>query len=212
MSKGLYLNFEGPEGAGKSTAILDLQEWLATLVGEQKVHYIKQPGYGALGAKIRQLLLHDVDTQEILPEAEVLLFCADRAHTAEQIRQFVDAGHIVLGDRGHWSTLVYQGHTRGLDLVVLEQINKFGMKDLLPDRNYLFDIDVSVGLARQGSRNRMEAEGLEFHQKVREGYLELFKRYTKESCLIDASKSQQEVLSYLRHDIQSRFGFQLQVN
>src|SRR5579862_6425115 len=165
----MFVTFEGTDGSGKSTA---LEAAAVELIGAgHNVFVTQEPGAGELGKRIRQLLLHG---GEVSPESELLLFLADRAnHVSTLIRPELARGSIVLCDRYADSTLVYQGITRGLDLEFVRRANTFATGGLVPDLTLLFDLPVDVGLARVRHPDRMDMEPLDFHGKVREGYLEL---------------------------------------
>jgi dTMP kinase len=165
----MFVTFEGIEGSGKTTAQCSI---LVDLIGEgHQALNTSEPGAGDLGKRIRQLLLHGGD---VSPEAELMLFLADRAnHVSTIIRPELVSGSIVLCDRYADSTVVYQGMTRGLDLDFIKRANEFATGGLAPDLTLLFDLPVEVGLARVRNPDRLDAEPLEFHQKVRDSYLVL---------------------------------------
>ncbi|HLO98300.1 MAG TPA: dTMP kinase [Fimbriimonas sp.] len=184
----MFVTFEGPEGAGKSTALQAVAEKLRSL--GYGVTTTREPGAGEFGKKVRQLLL---DGDEIPPESELLLFLADRAnHVATIIRPALARGEIVLCDRYADSTLVYQGVARGLDPVFTKLGNQFATRGLLPAVTLLFDLDPVIGLQRlaTGARadvNRLDREPLEFHQRVREGFLRLSEQEPHRFVVLDAS-------------------------
>lgn len=162
----LFITFEGVDGAGKTTQITLLQHQL-----EQEgfaVLVTREPGGDAVGERVRELLLHaDMDAR-----AELLLFLASRAqNTAQMIRPHLAAGGVVLCDRYIDSSTAYQGYARGLGMELVTHLNTFATGGLMPDLTFLLDLDPAVGLARQAERNRMEAQGLEFQRRVREGFL-----------------------------------------
>jgi dTMP kinase len=191
----MFVTFEGPEGAGKSTALKVIASELTNL--GHHVVTTREPGGGPLGKRIRQMLL---DEGEVSAETELLLFLADRAnHVQTIIRPALDAGSIVLCDRHADSTIVYQGYGRGLDLQFLRDGNRFATQGLVPDLTLLFDLDPTVGLARllkaEGQRdvNRMDREPLEFHIKVRNGFLTLAAEEPERFEILDASQSEQQL-------------------
>jgi dTMP kinase len=149
----------------------------------------------ALGVKIRRLLKFTNDLN-ISPLAELLLFNASRAQlVTEVIRPALERGTVVVCDRYADSTTAYQGHGRGLDLTAVEQANKIGMQDLVPDLTVLLDISVSQGIARKkgNKADRFEKEDLDFHEKVRSGYLKIAKAGPKRWLVIDATKDKEEI-------------------
>ena len=199
----MFVTFEGPEGAGKSTAL----NTVASKLNEQGITTIstREPGGGPLGHRIRQMLLEE---EAVSAETELLLFLADRANHVETIiRPALAAGHIVLCDRHADSTLVYQGYGRGLDLDFLRAGNRFATTGLVPDLTLLFDLDPRIGLERlnmfeknlfethvkRRDINRLDREPLEFHIKVRNGFLALAQQEPDRFVILDAEKSPEEL-------------------
>ncbi len=178
-----FITFEGIEGSGKSTQLRHLRKHLLDL-GHQVVA-TREPGGCSISDTIRALLLHP-DNKSMTPRAELLLYSAARAqHVAEVIHPALQAGKIVLCDRFADATTIYQGVGRGLDARQLESINKFAANELSPDMTLLLDYPVESGLRRARKRNfdnsiesegRFELESLEFHQRIRQGYLDLASR------------------------------------
>jgi len=163
---GLFVTFEGVEGAGKTTQIALLRASLER--DGLSVCVTREPGGGALGESVRLLLLHT----DMTPRAELLLFLAARAQNVEQIiRPHLAAGGIVLCDRFIDSSVAYQGCARGLGAQVVTRLNVFAVHGVVPDLTLLLDLPPELGLARQTEHNRMEAQGMEFHRRVREGFL-----------------------------------------
>lgn len=185
----MFVTFEGPEGAGKSTALTAL----AARLGDAGLEVVttREPGAGEFGRAVREILLHG---ERLDPTAELFLFLADRAqNTASTIRPALSAGKTVLCDRYADSTLVYQGHARGLDVAELRRLNDLATGGLVPDLTLLLDLDVKAGLARQSGQDRLDSEPAEFHQKVREGYSAEAARDTARWKKIDASQPPGEV-------------------
>jgi dTMP kinase len=184
----MFITFEGGEGSGKTTQIRLLDERLRQL--GYAVLTTREPGGTPLGEKLRTLLL-DVNSQ-IEPQAELLLYAADRAqHVATLIRPALAAGKIVISDRYADSALAYQGYGRGLDLTALRQIMAFATGGLQPDITFFLDLDPQQGLARcaqSGRADRFEAQALDFHQRVREGYLALIAAEPERWVRIDADQ------------------------
>jgi dTMP kinase len=163
---GLFATFEGVDGAGKTTQIALLREALER--EGLRVFTTREPGGDAVAEGVRHLIFQCAMTAR----AELLLFLAARAENVEQIiRPHLAAGDIVLCDRFTDSSLAYQGHARHLGRDLVAQLNAFATQGLVPDLTVLLDLPPEIGLARQQARNRMEAESLEFHRRVREGFL-----------------------------------------
>jgi dTMP kinase len=183
----MFITFEGPEGGGKTTVMAFLLERL--LARGLSAISLREPGGTHVGEQVRRLLL---DTRaDIAPAAEMLLFSASRAQLVESIiRPHLAAGGVVVCDRYADSTLAYQGFGRGLDLTALRQITRFATSGLTPDLTLYFDIDPAQGIARRegsGSLNRMDAQTLEFHHRVRDGYLALMAAEPDRWVRVDAS-------------------------
>lgn len=205
MQTGKFIVFEGPDGAGKSTVLKEI-------VGRLWARGIdclatREPGGTREGQLLRQLLLQP--EYNWCGEAETFLYCADRVqHVRSLIMPALAAGKIVLSDRYYYSTLAYQGYGRGKDLDFLRQINQMATLGLEPDLVLLFDIDPSIGLMRvkqnrQGERlDRLEQEELAFHQRVRQGYLELARE--KDWVIIDSSRELADVVELVWQNLQQR--------
>ena len=178
---GLFVTFEGVEGAGKTTQIRLLREALEAEGVD--VCVTREPGGDAVAEGVRSLLLRE----EIVPRAELLLFLASRAQNVEKvIRPHLAAGGVVLCDRYIDSSVAYQGVARGLGREQVEHLNVFATHDLLPDITFLLDLPPEIGLARQKELNRMEQESLAFHQRVREGFLQSAANNVARFCVLDA--------------------------
>lgn len=192
---GLFISFEGPEGAGKSTQIRLLAEWLRSQ--GRAVLTTREPGNGGqIGREIRQLLLHH---QDMTPEAEYLLYSADRAeHVRTVLRPALESGQIVLCDRYLDSSLAYQGYGRGLPLEWLRAVASWVTGGLKPHRTFLLDLPPEVGLRRFEGRDRLEREPLEFHRRLREGYLALAMAEPERFVVLDATQSIEAIQQSLR--------------
>lgn len=165
--KGMFIVFEGGEGAGKTTQAQRLAERL--IRADRQVVQTQEPGGTPLGRRIRHLLL-DPEAPVIPPMAEFLLYAADRAaHVEQVIRPALDEGKVVISDRYVDSSVAYQGGGRGLQQVLL--VSEVATGFLQPDLVVVLDIDPAVGLARSGRTDRMEREQLDFHQRVRSAFL-----------------------------------------
>jgi dTMP kinase len=186
-----FLTFEGMEGCGKST---QAQRLCARLAADTLLTC--EPGGTPLGESIRELLL-EPSRGRMSPVSEALLYLADRAqHVAEVIRPALEAGRTVISDRYVDSTLAYQGYGRGLPMDLLLAVAALATGGLTPDLTVFLDVPVALGLERVGKRgrqDRLESERLEFHERVRRGYLELIARDPRRWALVDGEGSEDEV-------------------
>lgn len=191
----MFITFEGPDGSGKSTQIKRLAEHLTALGQAPRVLLTREPGGTEISEQIRHIL-HDLHNKTMQPRAEILLYSAARAQlVGEKIRPHLAAGGIVLSDRYADSTMAYQGYGHGLDLETLRLITTFATDNLKPDLTLLFDLDPEVGLIRRqasgGEWNRLDDYALAFHQRVREGYLELARAEPERWVILDAAQEAQ---------------------
>ncbi|MCP9903877.1 dTMP kinase [Cyanobium sp. BA5m-21] len=177
--QGRFVVLEGIDGCGKSTQIEALRRWLPTsglLAPGAELLVTREPGGTALGAALRQLLLHPPGEAAPEPMAELLLYAADRAQHVEQcIRPALAAGHWVLSDRYSGSTAAYQGYGRGLDLARIAQLEELATGGLAPDLTLWLELPLAESLRRRGERtaDRIEASGEAFLQRVIEGFAAL---------------------------------------
>ncbi|CAK6686546.1 Thymidylate kinase [Cyanobium usitatum str. Tous] len=177
--RGRFVVLEGIDGCGKSTQIEALRRWLPTsglLATGAELLVTREPGGTALGAALRQLLLHPPGEAAPEPMAELLLYAADRAQHVEQcIRPALAAGHWVLSDRYSGSTAAYQGYGRGLDLARIAQLEELATGGLAPDLTLWLELPLAESLRRRGERtaDRIEASGEAFLQRVIDGFAEL---------------------------------------
>ncbi len=191
MSNGMFITFEGADGCGKTT-----QQMLAADYLESKGYEVlitREPGAKGLGEDIRKILL---DYKGPVSErCESLLFLADRAqHVDNMILPAIEKGQIVLCDRYTDSTVAYQGYGRQQNLERIKKLNDFATNVLKPDLTFVFDIDVETSMQRVGKeKDRMESEGKEFHNRVRNGYLKLAEEEPNRIKVLDAAKSIDEI-------------------
>ncbi len=176
---GCFITLEGPEGGGKTTQHQALHDYLAE--AGYDVLAVREPGSTAIGDQIRQIL-HSPLNNSMSPSAELLLYSASRAQlVSESILPALQSGRIVVADRYADSTMAYQGYGHGLDLSLLQAVTKLATGGLRPDLTLFLDIAPEEGLKRKqrdfesgvGEWNRMDQKELAFHQRVREGYLQM---------------------------------------
>ena len=184
----MFITFEGPEGAGKTTILARVATRLKEL-GEVLV--TREPGGIKIAEKIRAIIL-DPEHIEMDERTEALLYAAARSqHYFERVAPALQQHKIVLCDRFIDSSLAYQGYARGLGIKEVLKINQFAIGNIMPDITILFDIEPAVGLARIAANdtrevNRLDKESLAFHEKVRAGYKEVAKMYPERTIVIDA--------------------------
>jgi dTMP kinase len=189
---GAFITFEGIDGCGKTTQLQMLADRLA--IAALPYLATKEPGGTAIGKQIRAILLNSAH-QGLAASAELLLFAADRAqHVREELLPALTAGNIVLCDRYTDATLAYQGYGRELSRPLIEQLNSIATEGLRPDITLLFDLDVELaqsrvaaGVAQRGAADRLDNEAIEFHQRVRQGYLEIAKINSDRFIIIPAN-------------------------
>ncbi len=195
MRKACFISFEGGDGSGKSTQIRLLCQRLSAM--GIPFFLTREPGGSPLGSDIRALLLDP--EKQISPRTEALLYAADRAQHMEQvILPALAVGKVVISDRFSDSTLAYQGFGRGLDMDMLQQLNDLAVAGRYPDRTIVLDIDPELGIrraaaAKDGQKDRIEQERLDFHRRLREGYRSLAAAEPARFRLLDASKEKEEV-------------------
>ena len=201
MKKGLFITFEGADGCGKTTQMRLLADYLKTQGLE--VVLTREPGGKGLGEKVREILLNY--DGEVSDRCESFLFLADRAQNIDIIvNPAVEQGKIVLCDRHIDSTVAYQGYGRGLDLDRIKMLNNLATNGRKPDLTIVFDIDVETSMKRVGSeKDRMESAGIEFHNKVRNGYLEIAKEEPDRIKVVDACKTIEEVFEEVKEIIKN---------
>ena len=191
MKKGLFITFEGADGCGKTTQLKLAAEYLQEK--GQSVLITREPGAKGLGEKLRDILLNYDGI--VSDRCESFLFLADRAqHIDTIVLPAVDAGKIVLCDRHIDSTAAYQGYGRGQDLEQINSLNMIATNNRKPDLTIVFDIDADTSMQRVGEqKDRMESAGIEFFNRVRDGYLKIAKKEPDRVKVLDASKSIDEI-------------------
>ncbi len=206
----MFITFEGIEGSGKTTQLKHIKKYFGRL-GKNCV-ITREPGGTAIGKKIRSILL-DPASKTICPMSELLLYMADRAqHLKELVVPALEAGKTVLCDRFFDATLVYQGYAREIDIKLIQRLHELTLDGFKPDVTILLDLPPEIGLSRawgqldNGKREKLESrfekENLLFHQKVRDGYLELARFEPERFRIIDAVQEEEKV----RRDIIKALG------
>lgn len=196
LSHGLFITFEGGEGAGKTTLI----ESIVRILNERGLHVLKtrEPGGTYIGEEIRRILLDNSSPHRVSPYAELALFLASRSqHIGEVIGPALSAKKVVLCDRFNDSSIAYQGVARGLGPDRVADICQFFSEGLEPNLTLYLDIDPKVGLLRakrERPSDRIEAEDIRFHQQIREAYHAIQKKHPKRFRLLDASQPPGHVL------------------
>ncbi|OCA94702.1 dTMP kinase [Actinobaculum suis] len=195
MGQGIFISFEGGDGAGKTTQAALLGQWLEA--EGYKTLVTREPGGTPLGKRVRQMLLHG---GEVAPRAEALLYAADRAqHVATLIRPALADGAIVITDRYIDSSIAYQG--AGRDLTGIREISEWATGGLWPDITVLLDMPADIGLRRASKHagaDRIEAEGCQFHQEVRDKFLEMAKAESARYQVVDAAGTPEEIAQKVR--------------
>jgi len=200
MPRAPLITFEGVEGAGKTTLAQHLADWLQAQGVLARL--TREPGGSALGEQLRSILLNE----PLDAWAELFLFLADRRqHTLQVILPALEQGVWVLCDRYADSTLVYQGYGRGLDIALIRRLNALATNNLTPDLTVLIDLPVEDALARANAPNRFEAETQAFHERIREGYLQLARAEPHRFLVLNGLQSLETLKASLEQAIQERF-------
>ena len=194
--KGRFFVLDGPDGGGKTTQVAALRDYLVER-GEQ-VKTLREPGATTAGEAIRDLLL-DPNT-DLIPVAEMLLYQAARAQMVDALlRPTLESGVTVLLDRYWYSTAAYQGHGLGLDIDSVRAVSRTATGGLEPDHLFVLDVDPEVGLSRiRGERDRIEGRPLEYHRRVRDGFLAEAQLLGDRATVLDASRPAAEVSAIIR--------------
>ena len=204
-SLSLFITFEGIEGSGKTTQIQRLKKYLTQKGIPCKV--TREPGGTPIGEKIRKILLNP-DHREMVPATELLLYEAARTqHVKEVIKPLLEKGRVVLCDRFSDATLAYQGYGRKMDLKWIQRLNHLSSQGVRPDVTFLLDCPSDVGLKRAIQRNRtlkqekeerFEREEIEFHRRVRKGYLAIARKEPRRVKVIGTRQGEEKVFEKIR--------------
>lgn len=211
MMKPLFITFEGPEGAGKTSVLNQLVVEFQQTLGDDLI-VTREPGGNPISEAIRAILQPEEDNG-IDDRTEALLYtAARRQHLVEIVLPALSAGKVVISDRYVDSSLAYQGGGRGLGVDNIWQINQFAIDGLLPDLTIYFDVPSALGLARvkanrQGKIDRLDKESLVFHQKVRETYLELQAKDSDRIKVVDATQPLESVVAATRQLLLERIKY-----
>ena len=190
-SPGFFIVFEGGDGAGKSTQVKKLTQKLESI--NETVVLTREPGGTELGKKIREILL-DQDEFEVTPRMEALLFAADRSiNMSQNIKPALEKGFVVIGDRHIDSSIAYQGVGRGLGAQTIEDISRWAVQGIVPDLTVLLDVDANTGQSRLESKDRLDRESADFHNKVNQAFRDLANANPDRYIVIDAAKPVEEI-------------------
>jgi thymidylate kinase (EC 2.7.4.9) len=207
LNRPLVISIEGGEGSGKSTIIEKIAEYFMN----RELDFIitREPGGVRISEEIRKITL-DKKYYEMDARTEALLFtAARRQHLIEKVLPALDLGKIVIFDRFVDSSLVYQGYVRGIGIDEVFQMNQFAIEGFLPDLTLYLDVEPKIGLDRISQNpereiNKLDLEGLQFHEKVRKGYLHLLDLYPERIVRIDANEDLENVLLSVIKEIELR--------
>jgi dTMP kinase len=210
--EGKLIVFEGVEGCGKTTQMLQTSEWLQNL--GISVVITREPGGTELGLQLRHLLLEKSNDKPIANKTELLLYAADRSqHVEQELLPNLTSGKFILCDRYIDSTIAYQGYGRGLDMYLIDKLNKISTGGLNSDLTIWLDIEVEIGFSRKKrdglGLDRIEQEKIEFHRRVRQGYAELHASHPQRIVKIDGSFSKEAVQAKIQeilHDKLKKWG------
>lgn len=200
---GVFITFEGIEASGKTTQINLLYDYLKSI--GKNVIKTREPGGTKIGQKIREILLSKWD--EKFPYiAELLLYEADRnIHIHNIIKPSLDAGYIVLSDRYIDSTTAYQHYARGIDYEIVRYLNTLATDGLKPNLTFLIDIPVEISLKRLSeSKDRIESEDVEFHKKLREGFLKNAENEKERFVVVDGTMDIMEIHKFIVDSLKQR--------
>ena len=205
----VFVTFEGPDGSGKTTQIKLLAGHLQALGHDVLV--TREPGGTSIGDQIR-VVLHDVKNVEMACETEFLLYSASRAQLVRQVvKPYLKRGGVVLCDRFADSSMAYQGYGRELDLAAVRLITQFATEGLVPDLTVYLDLPVEVGIERKqvahaaqaGEWNRLDQQSMDFHRRVRRGYLQMAQADPGRWLVIDAAQSIDDTQAVIRKRLET---------
>ncbi|MBS4769765.1 dTMP kinase [Carnobacteriaceae bacterium zg-ZUI240] len=207
--RGIFVTFEGPEGAGKTTLIQQLYPVLEKQIS-RKIKLTREPGGNMIAETIRQVILNPAHTQ-MDSRTEALLYAASRRqHLVDNVIPALNDGEVILCDRFVDSSIAYQGYARGIGVDGVMDINHFATDGMQPDITFYLDIDVTLGLERiqkhrTNEMNRLDFESLEFHEKVRQGYLNIAQSQSHRVVVLDATQTTDELVKQCVNILLQRF-------
>lgn len=208
--QGKFISFEGPDGAGKTSVLKQIQSDLEAEIGKEQVMYTREPGGNHISEQIRRVLFSPENT-DMDGRTEALLFAAARRqHIVSEILPGLKAGKVILCDRYVDSSIAYQGAGRHLGEDDIWRMNQFAIDGLLPELTVYLDVESELGMRRIAEHrsnqvNRLDKEKLAFHQTVRQAYLRLYHQFPERIKLIDASQPLEKVVEDVRRVIHTRF-------
>ena len=215
LKKGCFITLEGGEGSGKSTQLQKLADRLRSH-GNREVIATRSPGGTDIAETIRNILKTRNQKEDLLPESELLLFGVCHSQMSEKlIRPALERGAVLLSDRFYDSTLVYQGSARGLSKDFVRMVNDFSCRHLKPDLTLILDLPPELGCQRANIRagnsasvqqDRFDSETMDFHQKVRNGFLDLARLEPERFCVIDASGTEDQVHQLIVEAVHAKLG------
>lgn len=194
---GKYVALEGGDGTGKSTVAAALAE--AIEAGGASAIVVREPGGTPLGEAVRELLL---DSATLDDWAEAFLFAAQRAELARDVvAPALEEGLWVVSDRTYYSSIAYQGHARGLGVEEVRRINELGLGRVLPDHVFVIDVDPATALDRQHRADRIGRQGVEFQERVREGYEMLARQEPDRVTILDGSLTVDQLVAKILEEV-----------
>ena len=197
---GVFVCFEGGEGAGKSTQTRALESWLQS--EGYAVRLTFEPGDTEVGRRVRQIVL-DPATGDLADRTETLLYAADKAeHVETVVLPALERGEVVITDRYVDSSLAYQGAGRALDLAEVEQVQRWATRDLRPHLTVVLDLAPEQGLGRFAERDRIEGESVEFHERVRKAFVEMASADPDHYLVMDARRPVDDIATEVRRRVQ----------
>ncbi len=203
MNRGIFITFEGGEGAGKSTQIKFAASYFRKK--RRRVLIVREPGSTPIGEQIRNILLHPKN-KKMAVETELFLYLAARAQLIrEVIEPALKKGMVVISDRYEDSTVVYQGYAGGLGVDFVSRIAPAVRGKIIPQLTFLLDVNVKRGLKRSGRSDRMEKKSIHFHNQIRKGYLTLAKQNKKRFVVISTEQSKEEVSKRIKEVLDHAF-------